>query len=101
MVALNVGCEVWTRIKRVANSGRKEGECWLRSYQPIAVECDHCDSGVMSCKVYDNTDYTSTDNRIGYSIPNGIISSNQECYGLCYGTLSKSLHLNEHSTYPN
>lgn len=86
---MDVGCEVWTRIKRAVNGGSNEGECWLRSYRPTGVECDHCDSGVMSCEVYDNTDYTTTDDLIDG--PNGKTDNGQDCCALCYGTSSKQL----------
>lgn len=84
---------MWTRIKRTVGGGSKEGECWLRNYQPSASKCDACDSGVMTCEVYDHTDYTTSDDRIGSSYVNGKTSSAQDCCGLCYGVSGEKLCL--------
>lgn len=74
---------MWTRIKRNVSGGNKEGECWLRNYQPSASECDSCDSGVMECEVYDHTDYTTTDDLVSTFVT-GKTKSDQDCCGLCY-----------------
>lgn len=42
-----VGCKAWTRIKRTVSGGSREGECWLRNYQPASEECSTCDSGTI------------------------------------------------------
>lgn len=92
VLALNGGCKVWTRTKRAVSGGSQVGECWLRNYQPAALKCDYCDSGVMSCEVYDNIDYTTTDDILNKGGPSAITDTNEDCCALCYGSARTRLH---------